>query len=712
MERLISLKPSGLPVEFDAGIHGEEPVVTIEEKEDQVVVNFVFPAFSLTEVDQVIDGDTLPFQEIGISGAGYLSEDGKPLMPSFGRYVQIPPGFDVTLSVKKGQPVKFENFLITPAQENYTDGEGDDEFSFDSKAYVDDSYYPANIAELGEPQNLDNYRVVLLHVRPLQYNSSSKKLRGYSNITVCLSLKAQKELAEEDRDQYLMTDPESEREGFGNLVLNPRRRIVERVGYPMPAFPLPRPYKRRGPEFVIIYTPLFEKAALKLLQWKLSKGLRTEAVSIDVVGNTVSDIKTYIRNRRKFLASRLRYVLLFGDVDTIPTEQIGSTTTDHYYFTSRDATNTSECLLPWISGGRIPVTTRDEAENVVKQIIRYERNPPSDEEYYRKMTFGAFFQDDRPQDGRADRAYMKTMEGIRSHMISLGFDVERVYVSNNPNPQKYKDGTTIPTDVLNSIIPAADATQVLIDEATDGQLVVGHRDHGGPSGWVDPPFRISHVSMIGSTVPSIFYSVNCSTGRFDNNPSDCFAEAMLQFDGGAPSLIAATEDSGTWRNDSLIKGLFDSMWPGVLPVFPGTTASYGVRCNRLGDLLNYSKSFLLVAHGVNSGVKHHIEIYHVVGDPTLQVWAEAPRFLRMRAKVDRKYLRIKLGAVPAGATMTIWYKGKMLKRIEPKSSMITIPVRELLMANRPYLTIPSRRRGLSLCYSAPGWRFASVIVRL
>jgi hypothetical protein len=365
-----------------------------------------------------------------------------------------------------------------------------------------------------------------------------------------------------------------------------------------------------------------------------------------------------------------------------------------------------------VSGGRIPASTNDEAERAVTQIINYERNPPGDEDYYRRMAFGAYFQDNYPQDDRADRAYMKTLEGIRQHMVSLGFDVERVYVSNNPNPQQYIDGTAVPADVVNSIVPAADATQAMIDELTDGQLMVGHRDHGSRIGWAEPPFHIPHISMIGNTIPSIIYSVNCSTGMFDADPSDSFAEAMLHFNGGAPSLIAATELSGTWRNDSLIKGLFDGMWPGVLPGFPGNNASYGIRFNRLGDLLNYAKSYLLVEHGENSGVRSHFEMYHVVGDPTLQLWTDVPLSLRLKAWIKRNYMCIKLGAVPTGATLTIWHGNKMLKRINPKSSLISIPIRDLVLKNLPRLPFPSRRMGLTLCYSAPGWRYAQTRVRL
>ena len=82
----------------------------------------------------------------------------------------------------------------------------------------------------------------------------------------------------------------------------------------------------------------------------------------------------------------------------------------------------------------------------------------------------------------------------------------------------------------------------------------------------------------------------------------------MLLNGGAPSLLAATQCSGTWRNDSLIKALFDAMWPGVIAGFPGSNASYAIKYNRLGDILNYGKSYLMVAHGTNSGVQHHFEI--------------------------------------------------------------------------------------------------------
>ena len=365
--------------------------------------------------------------------------------------------------------------------------------------------------------------------------------------------------------------------------------------------------------------------------------------------------------------------------------------------------------MPWLSIGRIPVRTADEGLTVVDQIIHYEKQPPCDPEYYRRMTFAAYFQDNYPQDGKANRDYVKTMEDIRAHLVTLGFDIERVYVSNNPNPQEYRDGTPVPEEVKNAIVDGALATNMLISTTAEGQLLVGHRDHGGADGWSHPSFGRNHLAAVTSEQPTIFYSINCLTGKFDRNaPTESFAEMVLRIKGGAPSLIAATRVSGTFRNDSLQKAMFDAMWPGILPAFPGTTASYAVRHNRLGDILNYAKSYLPIAHSGNfAGIKDHFEIYHVIGDPTLELWDAVPSTVSLIAKVAGNDLLIRLSACPKDGVLTIWNGDKLLKRLEPSSNYMKFSLKELKLG--PSSTV---RRYILVCFKAPGYRFRQVVVSI
>ncbi len=139
MSKYISLQPSGLSDAFDIEIHGVQPVVTIDEKDTSIQVSFIFPGFSLSDVDQDVEGEIIPFKEVGVSGAGFISESGKPLLPSFGTFVQIPPGCSFETTVKKSKPLEIEDIVVTPAQEEAIDNE-EGSFEYDHDSYTHEKH--------------------------------------------------------------------------------------------------------------------------------------------------------------------------------------------------------------------------------------------------------------------------------------------------------------------------------------------------------------------------------------------------------------------------------------------------------------------------------------------------------------------------------------------------------------------------------------------
>lgn len=697
----------------------------------------MFPGFVLSEHksnvadsdnSNVADDSTLVKKpakphEVGISGIGFFSESGKPLLPSFGRFVQIPPGCNYEIQVEKNEPKEYPGLTIKPAQENRKD-EDAGTVEYDEHAYNQDQFYPGQVVECSRPMYMDGYRVICIHVRPLQYNPKKNLLHAYSNIDVSITLLPGKtpegmEADTDELDNGVSWYRSKSLEGFGNLVFNPSRSFFERSSVlRLPAAPIrTRP---DIPEFYIIYGDGFEESAQKLAEWKQKKGIETRAVCIDnITGPDKSDvakIKDFIRKERRKSFSPLRYVLLFGDVEHIPTSGGSGNTTDHYFFTHRDADakDDSDCIIPWISGGRIPACSKQEGMSIVDQIIRYEKSPPYDPEYYNRMTVAAYFQDvdeNGLQDGRANMAYMKTMESIRDHMLSHGFKVNRVYVSNTKEPSEYIDGTPVPLKVKESILYKKNggiATKRLVGYVNEGQLIVGHRGHGSKAGWANPKFKTDAIKAISSHRPSIFFSVNCLTGSFDRQKEDeCFAEQILALNGGAPSLIAATELSGSWRNDSMIKALYDAIWPGAIPTYPVTTMRYPIKYYRMGDILNYSKAYLLTAHGFNRNTRKQFEIYHVVGDPTLHIWGEEPLTLRLRASISKDMLIINMNTCPRDAVLSIWYGKVRLKRMEPTGTRLAIPL--MIFQDLPKDALdPARAEpyALSVYFSAPGHRFA------
>jgi hypothetical protein len=721
MREFRSLEPEKLPEWAEKAIVGDEPIVEVEYSRRRIVVSYTFPGFYVVDDARDVEGEEVPFTQINIEATGYLVKSGWPELPCFARYVQIPFNFDYKVTVEKGKPVEFYDILVLPAQEHLMDSP-DEEYTFEynKELYTEDLLYPEEIVEVEGPFNIDDYTALLVRVVPFQYNPAKRMLIGYGNVTITIDLTP--------RTDEVVAPPswksELDRKAFGNFFVNPgRRSIYDRLEIDPGMVPFADAWAL-GPEYLIIFHETFRQAADRLAQWKNRRGLRTETVSIGTVGNSVDKIKSYVRGRKRN-ESRLRYVLLFGDVDMIesydtsvepwkppppPSKHFwGNNITDYYYSTLRDPQGQGQWVPPVLAIGRIPVRTADEGLAVVDQIISYEKSPPTDSEYYKRVSFAAYFQDrskSRPKaDGRASRWYMKTMEEIREKIVSQGFDVERIYVSETPDVRFYEDETKVLQDVIDSIVDGTTATNRLIEATTEGRLIVAHRDHGLKSGWHEPPFGMSHLDAVSGQMPTLFYSVNCLTGKFDlQEPrEECFAEKILRMTGAAPSLIAATRRSHTKLNDALMKALFDGMWGTVLPTYAGT-GSHTVRHNRLGDLLNYAKVYLPVSASASSEyIKDHYEIYHVIGDPTLELWKEKPREIQMQAWLDKFTLRIRLSDCPENTVVTIWHGEKMVKRVELSDTTHSTPLKGI-----PGLPWPPPSHAISVCFWAPGYRFFEV----
>ena len=737
MAGLKSLNAAGLPESFDLGHHGDKPIIEMTYTDDTIRLSYIFPGYRLSHApgkSKTAPGDRDAFHnEVGITGTGFLSASGKPLLPSLGRFVQIPPGHHYTVKVKKGPFHRRRNMRVKPAQENAAD-QGEWVLEFDDEVYRQDQFYPQELVAVSEPLFMDGYRVLCLHVRPFQYNPVRELLRCYSNIEVAIKLQREdltagwRETTSGEVPQKTYLGHTGNLEGFGNFLFNPERQFFGRRA---PA--VPRREAPAGgaaiPEYLIIYGADLEKPARKLQAWKQKLGLDTAIVPVaDIIAPDdgkptarIQRLKNHIRTQRRALHSPLRYVLLLGDITRIPTEERRRPgemdppqfdTTDFYYFTHRDAQG-EECLLPWVAGGRIPAQTEAEGLSVVDQIIRYEKDPPRDPDYYGRMTVAAYFEDrDKKgrQDGRADKAYLKTMESIRRHMIIHGFEVHRVYETNNLNPTRYADGTPVPLEVRQALIHKRHgrmATKMLIDRFNAGQLIVGHRGHGDRGGWRNPSLKTEDLARVSSSNPSILFSINCRSGSFDGGRV-CLAEEILALNGGAPSLIAATERSGAWRNDSMIKALYDAVWPGIIPTYPVTTMRLPVKYSRMGDILNYAKAYLLTAHGLNANTRKHFEIYHVVGDPTLQIWGSRPLALRLRTRLKAETMMVTLNTCPQDAVLSVWYAERCLLTLKPSGTRLGIRLR--LLKGLPQETLNPQREqtvNLTLYFAAPGHRLAT-----
>jgi len=631
----------------------DEPLVELDYRSEgrkiKIKIRYFFPGFTVSDDKRNVFRQKRykrwhKFQEAKISGAGFLSQNQEPLLPSFGRFVQIPPGYDVVdVTSRKYRRREKNKILLSWAEEDVT---AKTTIKFDEKMYQLDRFWPSsakNKNEMVEVSNpyyfyMDGYKAVLVHVRPLQYNPRKRLLRGYGKIIVTITVAPEKMTKKEKEIESTLTRQPDYLEGFSNLILNPDREFFKH---------LLKTKKNDGDkadthentDFLIIYASNLAKPVKKLKAWKEKRGLVTETVSIEKIGNTPERIKKYIRTKKIRHSPRMRYVLLFGDVDKIvmsQNDENGKKYTDHYYYTHKDAGD-SECILPFVSGGRIPAINESEGMRVVEKIIRYETKETNDPMCQDRITLAAYFQDCIDEgrharekgDGRSEVSSVKTMEDIRAHLVCKGYKVSRAYLSQAQHPILYRDGTPVSLEVKENIKTVGDdVTEQVVEYINYGQRIVAQTGHGDNKGWDRPPLRVDDLRSIPAEKISVFFNITCLTGKFrSGSQKKCFAEKLLTMDGIAASIVAANDYSQRWRNYTMAKGLFDAICPGIIGRFPKDNKSNPVKYRRLGDILNYAKAYLLVKHGYNKlnepGFKHltkeQIEIYHVIGDPTLEI---------------------------------------------------------------------------------------------
>lgn len=678
----------------------DDPIIRFKMRNREIIITYLFPKVTITKLEFTPSQDQFTdkkFRLIKLSNVGFMTESGKALLPSLGRFVQIPPGYyakikNVSKSGAKAIHEKGKNLRIITSQEELTETSyRERHFEYSKDFYNSRDWYPSerDMVKLDGPFDVDGYNAVLLHVRPLKYKPSTLGLIAYSKIVVTLEIKP----CTEPKQNCTYNFEDIDKQAFGDFFINSDREGIEDKFGVEVRCPKPELKDKDDPEFLIICHPDFEDAAKKLQYWKKDNEsgpkLETEIISTEDkdVGRSSYEIKSYIRFRRKpkeedgkLTVPRLRYVLLLGNSDFIETEYFnyegyGSFPSDYYYSTrvDPDERNVQKCILPWLALGRIPVKDNKEAECVVEKIIEYEKNSRNNDKEKRKISLVASFQDtdtalDNPKpDKRACRRYIMTMEKISKGLKNI-CSFEKIYVNPvykpeylqhfyvtqdeidnyNKKDHKYIDGSDINDDVIKIFKEKDEARIALMLKILAGQMIIAHRGHSSFDGWGHPNLFRGHIQDIKKELLneinnnkkvdadvrekfkeeyqkvknlkglSVFFSTNCSAGRFGRTEArKSFAEELLFHEYGAASLIAATDRSRTWRNDSLLKALFDGLWKSVL--FP-EGKSNPIRNFRLGDIMNYAKTYLLLEHnGMNIGNRAHFEIFHVIGDPTLQL---------------------------------------------------------------------------------------------
>jgi hypothetical protein len=680
------LVPKGDRCETTPRFNAQPAIAVTTSDNKQFAARISFGEPNLTSVQA--SGEL--FTQLDIPGVGTgTGAVGAPAVPLFSRTIAIPRGAKPSLNFKPGKThaMKLNLYPIQPEAADAGAKAGkkafpkfeEPKFTKDKAAYEKNADSPASICAIQPAGRARDLELVQITCAAAQYNPVSDELKLFESIDV--EVRFQGESDGFIPDSFF--NPFENNEGIAATLLN--GDVIWKY-----RFPDLRKLLCTGEEYLILTHPDFRAAADRLADWKNQKGIATRVINVnDGSGpgpDTKEAIDATIENRYDRCLTRVSYVLLLGDAEFIPTFYratmfSNATGTDYPYALLGDDDETPDFAV-----GRIPVDTLAEADIVVDKVIHYESDPPSKSSFYKNVGMASQFQccrTDVTQEGTDQRQFIETSEFVRNHLLDEGYNAKRIYTetvagsySGDSTPRRFRDGTLLPEELRasNGFVWNGD-TDDIIAEWNAGRFLFLHRDHGWKYGWGHPDFDSDNVLNDlnnGELLPVIF-SVNCSSGLFDNETADgdydtdanevYFAEHLLRrANGGAVGMLGDTRDSPTVQNNILTKGYFDAVWPELMPDFGDGTPK-----RRLGDILNHGKLFLIQSAGLpavttdlaGSAAASELYLWHVLGDPTLEMWTKMP--LRYVIKdyelfLNLNYLRIKFEL--EGVTLTAFQELK------------------------------------------------------
>lgn len=647
-----------------------DPIIVAESTASQLVVQVSLPEMYIHEAEMA-DGNT--YHVVTVEGSG-MSDAGKPAVPLFGRWILIPNGTDTEVAVDPGPPEVLEGIRLQPAQLPLLDLEDapPPPFTKDEEIYAADTDYPGSFAWLEPVKIMRGQQLTILWLYPYHYNPVQETLYSYPNLTVTVQFIGDLEpipfrLKSETYDDMMH-----------NLTLNGDAILSaqEEAESSVDPHPYTGPY---GWNYLIFTPPDFAAAANKFAAWKNKMGFKTLVTQIPSKWKA-SDIKNAIQGAYDNWDIAPQYVLLIGDAEYVPTHYKtlhpyesmaggtgtqGYTATDLYYVTLQ-----GNDYVPDVSIGRLSVDTATQADDRVDGIINYEKNPVTDSSFYDTVTIAAYFQDGVSggwsPDGIADSRFAQTSEDLAlffsQSQYNINKTVKRVYYTkSNVTPTKWNNnqfvalnnfgggpagnaGAPIPAHLKKPGFAWDGDYQDITNAVQAGTFLLTHRDHGARRNWSHPYYGWADAFLLQNpSLLPVVWSVNCQTGWFDNetdfqkkpgikdstqNWEESFSEywerpAYRPYgDYGAVGIIAATRVTDSIYNDRLVWGWTDAIWPDF-PITPAVGIQGG-RILRMGNVLNYGKSYMSTQVPDNAWRKTHFEGYHWFGDPSMEIRTETP----------------------------------------------------------------------------------------
>jgi hypothetical protein len=640
----------------------QQGFTVLQSSPQKAEISFSIKSWTLTDVS--INRQVM--HKIELPGHFLPNDEGMPDLPGSGRYIAIPQGAVAHMEIISMQSETLQNIELAPAPRiPKTTENGPLLYNKNLSVYNTNDFYPVNPVKLSEPTQIRGVDAVMLGITPFQYNPVTRELIVLRNINIEITFEGgsgqfgdnrlrsrwwdpllsdmllnYNELGSVDysSQQSAVSSRQSAVSGQQSAVGSQRSAVSSQqsaVSGRQSAVSGQR--DMTGFEYLIICPddPDFLAWADTIRLFRNKQGIITGIVTTtETGGNTVANIRNYINNAYDTWDIPPAAILILGDYGSTGATVI-SPIWDSYCASDNTFADVNNDDLPDIVISRIMAQNAAHLEIMIDKFIGYETDPPTDPEYYAHPVTALGWQTER-----WFQVCIEVVGGFfRNELDKDPIRVNAVYAGDpevDPWSTAPNTGTIMNYFGPNGLGYIPDSPSTLgswgggnasqINAAlNNGSFLLLHRDHGYELGWGEPNYSNSSMSGLNNNDLTFVYSVNCLTGKF-NYGSECFAEAFYRHPQRALGIIAASEVSYSFVNDTYVWGAFDNMWPEFMPAYGTTPESRGL----LPAFSNAAGKFFLEQSSWpyntdNKEVTYHL--FHHFGDAFSSIYSEVPQEL-------------------------------------------------------------------------------------
>ncbi|NOR87312.1 MAG: peptidase C25, partial [Bacteroidales bacterium] len=452
------------------------------------------------------------FTEIHMENAYSTNRVGEPILPAQRKLIAIPFGAEVNVQVSSFnvQTISLgdngiKNVLM-PLQYDIPKNMEASEipFEFNTEAYNAKSFNESEIAKVEILGVMRGVRIARITVEPARYNPSTNELEIYNDIEVSLSYE------NADWDLTNQTFKSTYSPTF-DMVYKSLLNIDDVYDdHPdLLTFPV---------RMLIVSAPMFTDALQPFIEWKTMMGYELTVAYTDEIGNSISEIQTWVHNEYNegvANGNTPNFLVLVGDVQQVPASTTGSSSgrkTDLYY-ASVDGDYFPEMYYGRLSAQNVPDLTSQ-----LDKIL-----------YYEKYEFATpDFLDDVTLIAGADGSWNPA---VGQPTIIYGTD----------NYYNAEHG-------YENIWVYLDSYSGCYDDERFQTSFINYTAHCAETVWADPHLGISDVNSMSNPNEYPIAIGNCCMSA-DFGYGECIGETFLRRDNGGAVGYIGSSPSSYWFED-------------------------------------------------------------------------------------------------------------------------------------------------------------------